>query len=94
MAVTSGASTYAVGQIANTHFEQRGTFDSLDLDAAKEDFQAKYAEGRDIASSLGSQKNTQTDPIEALERLAALHKTGVLSDAEFADKKAELLARI
>jgi hypothetical protein len=30
----------------------------------------------------------------ALERLSALHKKGVLTDEEFANKKAELLARI
>jgi hypothetical protein len=29
-----------------------------------------------------------------LERLAELHKNGVLTDEEFASKKAELLARI
>jgi Short C-terminal domain len=31
------------------------------------------------------------DPIEQLEKLAALHQQGVLTDAEFADQKAKLL---
>lgn len=34
------------------------------------------------------------DPIAAIERLAALHARGILSDAEFAGKKAQLLERI
>jgi hypothetical protein len=34
------------------------------------------------------------DVFGALERLSALHKKGVLTDEEFANKKAELLARI
>jgi Short C-terminal domain len=31
------------------------------------------------------------DPIEQLQKLAALHEQGVLTDAEFADQKAKLL---
>ena len=34
------------------------------------------------------------DVFAALERLAELHKKGVLTDEEFSAKKAELLARI
>ena len=34
------------------------------------------------------------DVITAIERLAELHARGILSDAEFAAKKAELLGRI
>lgn len=35
-----------------------------------------------------------TDPIEQLERLGKLHAAGVLTDAEFESKKAEILARV
>ncbi len=35
-----------------------------------------------------------SDPLSILERLAELHKKGVLTDAEFSGKKAELLARL
>jgi hypothetical protein len=34
------------------------------------------------------------DILGTIERLAALHKSGVLSDQEFTAKKAELLARL
>lgn len=34
------------------------------------------------------------DPIEQLERLGKLHAAGVLTDEEFASKKAEMLARV
>jgi hypothetical protein len=34
------------------------------------------------------------DPLEVLERLAALHRAGALSDEEFETKKAELLGKI
>ncbi|CAL1240035.1 SHOCT domain-containing protein [Candidatus Methylocalor cossyra] len=36
----------------------------------------------------------ETDPYAALERLAELQRKGILSDEEFAQKKAELLGRI
>jgi Short C-terminal domain len=43
----------------------------------------------------GSQRSQSHDEIlSALERLGALHKNGVLSDAEFQSKKAELLSRL
>lgn len=42
-----------------------------------------------VASGSGS-----TDVLSILERLAELHKKGVLTDAEFSSKKAELLARL
>ena len=35
-----------------------------------------------------------TDPLERLQKLDQLHKTGVLTDAEFAAKKAEILSEI
>jgi len=37
---------------------------------------------------------SQLDPTEQLGKLADLHKAGVLTDQEFAEKKAELLKRI
>jgi predicted transcriptional regulator len=36
----------------------------------------------------------QVDPVTLLERLAALHASGVLPDAEWAVKRRELLSRI
>jgi hypothetical protein len=53
-----------------------------------------------MSLSQAVHQNPQTSPaasddvFAALERLADLHKKGVLSVEEFAAKKAELLARI
>lgn len=49
---------------------------------------ANDAEARPPQTSGGG------DPLDLLERLHALHSKGVLSDAEFVEKKRELLARI
>lgn len=41
-----------------------------------------------------SSQVSSEDIFSMLERLAELHKNGMLTDEEFATKKAELLARI
>lgn len=45
-------------------------------------------------SSKESSPEQPTDPIEQLERLGKLHAAGVLTDDEFASKKAVILARL
>ena len=46
------------------------------------------------SSQATSSTPSQLDPTEQLGKLADLHKAGVLTDEEFATKKAELLKRI
>jgi hypothetical protein len=50
------------------------------------------------AMGTGTPASTESvrldDPLEVLERLAALHRAGALSDEEFETKKAELLGKI
>ncbi|GJE54344.1 SHOCT domain-containing protein [Methylobacterium thuringiense] len=65
-----------------------------------------YAPSRDDAPSQASpperprpasaptSASPQTDVISTLERLAELHRKGILTDEEFSGKKAELLARL
>ena len=57
----------------------------------------------DMASSVLSKRNQETssvqstpveDVTEQITKLASLHAQGVLTDAEFSDKKAELLKRL
>ena len=45
-------------------------------------------------STKASSSEQPTDPVEQLKRLGELHTAGVLTDAEFASKKAEILSRI
>lgn len=94
MAITSGASTYALGTVVNRHFARNGTFEDLDIEAAKKDFSAAYAEGKDVAKDLRQKKPAQPpegDALDRLERLAALKERGALTDEEFAAAKAKIL---
>ncbi len=45
------------------------------------------------ASTIGSATESR-GPLAEIEKLAELHKTGVLTDEEFANKKKELLSRL
>lgn len=98
MSIMSGASTYAVGQVAVNHFERRGTFNDLDIEQAKTEFKDAYEEGKAFAKTAKTEQPAVTpddaDPMASLERLGALREKGVLSEEEFAAKKAELLTRI
>jgi membrane protease subunit (stomatin/prohibitin family) len=61
---------------------------------------AGVAIGQTMANALGAGGGaaaapaTAEDPIAMLEKLADLHKKGILSDDEFSAKKTELLAKI
>lgn len=96
MAITSGASTYALGTVVSRHFARNGTFDDLDLEAAKKEFSDAYTEGKGVARDLRKQQEQkgeqeQSAPLEQLERLAALKERGALTDEEFAAAKAKIL---
>jgi len=51
-------------------------------------------EQRRTSGGSGTETGQILDPISQIEKLAALHSKGILSDEEFADKKAELLKQI
>jgi hypothetical protein len=46
------------------------------------------------AAPMSAQPQSHDEILSALERLASLHQKGVLTDAEFSAKKAELLSRL
>jgi uncharacterized protein (DUF697 family) len=93
MAIMSGASTYALGTVVARHFEKNGSFEDLDLKAAKTEFDAAYAEGKEVATKLRAQaeEDDRGDDLDRLERLAKLHASGALTDEEFAAAKAKVL---
>lgn len=47
-----------------------------------------------IVHNVSSGTETSEDPIELLQRLADLHNQGILTDAEFSQKKTEILSKM
>ena len=93
MSITAGASTWAVGQVVNKHLAAGGTLADLDVDAARRQYDAEYERGKEVAKEA-SRNPAAKEVFEQLEKLGELKAKGVLTEAEFEAKKAELLARL
>ena len=93
MSLLSGASTYAVGQVAIAQMETHGELADIDLDTAKTMYKEWFEKGKEYVSNLEKESKT-SDVLESLEKLGQLREQGVITEEEFAAKKEELLARL
>lgn len=93
MSILSGASTYAVGQVAKGQLETRGALAKADMSRAKSEYSKAYESGKEYVANLKNEKSEPAadDVISKLERLGDLRAKGVLSEAEFQAQKAKLL---
>lgn len=95
MAIASGASTYAVGQVAVNHFASGGSLNNFVEDQVKTAYESAFEQGKRYVSDLENEKGHEAaDVYQALEKLGQLRDQGVLTDDEFQSKKQELLARL
>jgi len=89
MSVMSGASTYAIGQVARRQFDDSADLAKVDLGKAKQDYKEAYEHGKDYVTKL--EKDEKEDTVSKLERLAELRDRGALTEAEFQAQKKKLL---
>lgn len=73
--------------------------DDMELRSVEKDNAAKLVAALQVAlhekpSKVPTQENVQNDPLDKLKKLGELHAAGLLTDAEFAEKKASLLSQI
>lgn len=95
MAITSGASTYAVGQVAINHFSNSGTLSDFVEEQVKNAYSIAFERGKTYVSDLEKDQGDEAAKIyAALEKLGQLKEQGILTEAEFQAKKMELLARL
>jgi len=95
MSIASGASTYAVGQVVKSHLASGGTMSNFDVDAAKQKYETEYEKGKAVAKEASEKKNEKAgDVFEKLAKLGDLKAKGVITEAEFEAKKAELLKSV
>lgn len=92
----SGASTYAVGQVFMSHFEERGSFEDMQPEALRERYRYYVDKGKEIARALRDTALPSFEPsveeiADTLERLGKLRDAGVLEEDEFRRLKAEAL---
>lgn len=91
MPLLSGASTYAVGQVAIGHFGSRGDLRLVDLESAKRAYEDAFERGKDFVSGLKSENRAAKEAYESLEKLAQLREKGVLTEEEFEARKKAVL---
>lgn len=100
MSITSGASTYAVGQVAINHFEVADSLDDIDVTTARQDYEEAFEEGKEVAAKMkeeqkqGEAAEPTEDVYEALDKLGALREKGIITEEEFETQKQKLLKRL
>ena len=93
MSLLSGASTYAVGQMAIGQLETHGGWSHFDLEQAKTRYQKWFEKGKEYVANM-EKKETAPDILDSIEKLGQLREQGVITDEEFVAKKQALLARL
>ena len=94
MSVLSGASTFAVGQVAKRHYETDGTLVDVDLNSAKKRYDEALERGKQVVGDLKKREAESKDVYSSLERLSDLKQKGVITEEEFEAKKREMLERL
>ena len=94
MSITSGASTYAVGQVAIDHFANSGNLGNFVEDQLKKAYEDAFQKGKSYVSDLEDNKDEAADIYQALEKLGQLKDRGILTEQEFLAKKKQLLDRL
>ena len=94
MSITSGASTYAVGQVAIDHFAKSGSLSDFVEDQLKKAYEDAFQKGKSYVSDLEDNKAEAADIYQALEKLGQLKDRGILTEEEFLAKKKQLLDRL
>jgi uncharacterized protein (DUF697 family) len=99
LAILSGASTYALGEVFKNHFETGGTFLDFDVARLKRMYDEKFEKGKEVAEELKNQqevkedlvKKAQTDVISRIKELSELKEKGLLTEDEFNQLKKKLI---
>lgn len=104
MAVLSGASSFALGEVFKKHFETGGTFLDFDVKRLKKMYNEKFEKGKKVAENLQKEQEKKRAAAEAavdgksnsklvdkLKELAELKKEGLISDEEYNAMKKKLI---
>ena len=75
------------------HLAAGGTLTDLNVEKAKQHYQAEYERGKEMAKEASANKGSK-DVFEKLDKLGELKAKGVITEAEFEAKKKELLSQV
>ena len=97
MAVLSGASTFALGEVFKKHFETGGTFLDFDPQRLKNYYNEKFEKGKQVAEDMRKKQENVSKSAEAssavdkLKELADMKSAGILTEEEFETMKKKII---
>jgi uncharacterized protein (DUF697 family) len=102
MAILSGASSFAVGEVFKKHFETGGTILDFDMDRLKKMYNEKFEKGKKVARKIHKEaeekkeavkmsSKKKADPADQLRKLSDLKKEGIISKEEFKKMKKKIV---
>ena len=98
MSAMSGASTYAVGQVAKGYFAAGADLSRVDVGEAKKAYSQEFEQGKQVVSDLDKDNQTSSETykaaFEAIATLETLVEKGLVTREEFESLKGKLLGRL
>lgn len=104
MAILSGASSFALGEVFKKHFETGGTFLDFDPKRLKKMYNEKFEKGKKVAEQVKKENDkkreaaaqtedmrTSGKAVDKLKELAELRREGLISEEEFTAMKKKLI---
>ncbi|MFT6808020.1 MAG: hypothetical protein ACJA01_001243 [Saprospiraceae bacterium] len=99
LAVLSGASTYALGEVFKSHFDNGGTFLDFDVSRIKRMYDEKFEKGKEVVKDIKKEQEemeqkaaqADADPLVRLKELAKMKEDGHISEEEFNLLKSKLI---
>ena len=105
MAILSGASSYALGEVFKKHFETGGTILDFDMDRLKKIYNEKFEKGKKVAEDIKQEekkresafrmsnepKNGAGSVATKLREIAQLKEDGIITEEEFEQMKKKII---
>ncbi len=97
MAILSGGSTYALGEVFKKHFDTGGTFLDFDPSRLKKYYNEKFEKGKEMASSIQKDKKQQDEAVKVndsftqIQNIVKMKEDGLLTDEEFSALKRKII---
>ena len=97
LAVLSGASSYALGEVFTRHFETGGTFLDFDPGRLKKYYDEKFEKGKEVAKEIQKQQQVKektgnaSNLVDKLKELADMKLAGLISEEEFEKLKKKII---
>lgn len=96
LAILSGASTFALGEVFKKHFETGGTFLDFDPGRLKKYYQEKFEKGKKVARDLHKEKEEERTIVEeeVVEQAVNIVQEVMEKEQETTTEKTDVIAKI